>query len=487
MCPQIKKIIKHSAIYGIFNVSSQAINLILIPIYTRYLVPGEYGALEIFVVTNHFLAVFLSLGLNSALIKHYSYYPQQKYKRLVANTALLFAIGFSSICVLGLCFASNFFAVTLLGNARYTFFFQILFLTLFFNNISIIPLAIFRVREESVIYSVLLLLSSLIRLSLNIYFVVLLKKGVSGILLGGLISTAVLAISCILLLSKDIKWEFSLERLKGLLHFGLPLVPAGLAGFILTMSDRYFLKIFCDLHEVGLYSLGYRVSSAIGLAIGAFQLAWGPILFSLEKEKNAQEIYARVLTYFILLCGFMTLAVSLFGREIIMLISTPAYYRASQVIPLIASAYLLNGIYFVVAVGINLKNKTIYFTYAMATAAVLNLVLNYMLIPKYGMMGAAIATLISYFIAALGIFCSSVRFYPIEYEWKRIGKIILVGIGLYMLSSLVNFNGLWKNAMLKLLLFALFPFLLYLMKFFYPSELNRITKYIRLSSVLEKQ
>jgi O-antigen/teichoic acid export membrane protein len=310
------------------------------------------------------------------------------------------------------------------------------------------------------------------------YLIVVLKKNILGILIAEFIATSIITACAIFNIRKDIKFQFSLTRLKELLHFGLPLVPANLGIIIVNGSDRYFLKYFSNLQEVGLYALGYRIASVVVLAIGAFQLSWGPFLFSIEKEKNAQDIYSRVLTYFLFTVGLLTLGLSIFAKEIVMFLSTPDYYGAYRVVPIIALAYLLYGAYFAVSIGINLKNKTIYFPLVLGLAAVLNLILNYLFIPKYGMMGAAVATLISYFFIALGIYWVSVKYYSINYEWLRIGKITFVWSGLYIAASVFKFKTLPETLFFKSLLAAAYPFLLFLTGFFTRGEIIKLKQIV---------
>jgi len=485
MYNKIKLLIKDCGIYGSFNILSQAVGFILVPLYTRYLTPAHYGTLEIVQTTFLFLSTFFGLGLSSGLVRYYGFYPDQKDKKIVFNTVFFFIMFVSAVLFIILSFFVPRISLVLLGNLNYSIFFRVSFLTLFFYNTYLIPFALFRVRNESLKYSVLLLLGVFLRLCLAIYLVAVLKKGILGILIAELIATFTVTICCIFSIRKDISFRFSISYLKDLLHFGLPLVPANLGIVILAGSDRYFLEHFSNLHEVGLYALGYRVASAMILVIGAFQLSWGPFLFSVEKEKNAQEIYSRILTYFVFVMGLLSLGLSIFAKELVRLLSTPIYFDAHRVVSLIALAYLLHGVYIIVGVGVNLKNKTIYFPLVIGMAAILNLILNYLFISKYGMMGAAVATLISYFFMVLGIYWSSTKYYPINYEWIRIGKIALVWLGLYIAATAVKFRTFPEALFLKSLLLVTYPLLLYLMRFFTWDELIKLKQITK--TIIEKR
>lgn len=479
MYNKIKPLIKDCGIYGSFNVLSQAVGFILIPLYTRYLTPAHYGTLEIVQTTFLFLSIFFGLGMSSALVRYYGFYPNQKDKNEVFNTAFFFIMFVSVVLSIILISFSSKISLILLGNIEYGVFFKISFLTLFFYNTYLIPFALFRVKNESLKYSLLSLCGVFLRLCLAIYLVGVLKKGILGILIAESTAALAITISCIFSIRKDISFRFSTSYLKDLLYFGLPLIPANLGMVILAGSDRYFLEHFSNLQEVGLYALGCKLAAIMTLVIGAFQLSWGPFLFSIEKEKNAREIYSRILTHFLLVMGLLSLGLSIFAKELVMLLSTPTYFDAHRVVSLIALAYLLHGVYVVVGVGINLKNKTIYFPIVIGMVAILNLVLNYLFIPKYGMMGAAVATLISYFFMVLGIYWSSRKYYPINYEWMRIGKITLVWLGLYIVAAVAKFRTFSEELLLKSLLLATYPVLLFFMRFFTPGELTKLKQITR--------
>lgn len=474
MFKQILRLSKHSAIYGLGVVASQLVGFFLLPLYTRYLTPSDYGILAILSATTSVLSIIFAMGLGSALFMSYFNYDDRKDRKKVVGTALVFLTVISLFFSLLLVALSGRFSLLFFGSARYTFYFQVIFLTIFFDTAIIVPMAVFRAREESKKYAVISLFRLLIGIGLNIFFIVALRKGVLGILESGLITAFLIYCSLVPNLIKSTKLRFSISDLKAMLSFGLPLVPANLASWILTLADRYFLQFFSTPNELGLYSTGYKFGLVIqGLIVGPFSLAWGPFLWVTAKQENAKKVYSSTLTYFILIGMFAALGLSVLSKEALILMTTPAFYAAYKVVPLIALSYILYGSYFILEVGIDLEKKTGYLPFIVGIGAIVNLGLNYLLIPSYGMMGAAVATVGSYFMLPIGSYFVSRKYYPVEYEWGRISKIFIASGLIYAGSTWIKSGFILIDIVLKLAALLTYPILLYGLKFYKPKEIRK--------------
>jgi len=196
-------------------------------------------------------------------------------------------------------------------------------------------------------------------------------------------------------------------------------------------------------------------------------------MFSTAKEENARETYSRVLTYFLLVAMFVALALSTLSLEVIAVMSTPPFYDAYKVVPLIALSYVLYGCYFVLSVGIALEGKTKYAALIVVSAAILNLGLNYLLIPSYGMMGAAVATAICYAMLPIGMFFASRRYYPIQYEYARIAKILLACGIIYTGSIYIVNESAIVEGLLRIAALFTYPILLYFFGFYKAEEIEK--------------
>lgn len=470
---EFKRLAKHSAIYGVSNVLNTAIALILLPIYTHYLTPADYGILEVLTITVLFVSVFLQLGLGSAIFK-IVLYDKSESEDVLVSTAFYFLTISSGIVFIILYLLAPSIADIILDSSQYANLVRLISLTAFLNVVSIIPLAKLRMHDESIKYSVISIGKFIVGVSLNIYFIAGLKKGVEGLVIAGAIQSFVFALILVMMLAKDLRLSFSGTALREMLSFGLPLVPMGIAASILSMADRYFLRYYTTLEETGLYALGYKFGSIITLIVSSFQIAWPAVLFSVAKRPDARKFYSKLLTYFVLGLAFVGLGVSVLSRELLLVMATEKFYDAFRIVPWIVFGNIFLGIYYATAIGTNLKKKTQYQAIAVIAAATLNLLLNFVLIPEYGMMGAAITTVISYAVmAAIG--CgSSLRFYSIDYEWDRLLKIMVVGILLYCSSDWIHTGTLIGDVLLKSILILMFPFFLYLLHFFSKEELVKL-------------
>ena len=261
------------------------------------------------------------------------------------------------------------------------------------------------------------------------------------------------------------------------MSFGLPLVPQNLSGFVLTCASSYFLKFFTTVAVVGIYNIGYKIGM-IANVILVFPLAmiWNPMMLSIKDKEYCDDYYAKALTYFMFIGVFAVTVLSLLSKDILHLIADESYWEAYRIIPLIASSYLLLGIARILDVGIPIKRKTHLSAIAFIAAAIFNLYLNWLLIPRFGMIGAAFATFLSYSFVAVTKYPMNRMLYKIEYEWKRISKIVIIGYLIYFVGLYIETGNIWYNAGLKAILVLLYPVLLIPLKFYEKRERKRIHK-----------
>jgi O-antigen/teichoic acid export membrane protein len=268
---------------------------------------------------------------------------------------------------------------------------------------------------------------------------------------------------------------FSSERLKELLHFGVPLVPLSLAHYVMTYSDRYFLRHFSGLNEVGLYAVGYRLASVVGLLVFGFQSAWGPFVYSTYKEKEAKEVFARTFDYASVVVCFAILVLSLFSREVLSVFTTADYVEAYAVIPFISASIAAYGFGACFGIGIGIAKKNIHRAWGGMLAAVLNLGLNYLLIPHSGMVGAAVASLVSFLLLDVILMIISQRYYHVEFRFgvnllMYLTTAVFVFVGLRFFPSVLT----WQALGTKVALLAVFVPVPIFLKLIGTKELRAI-------------
>lgn len=473
----IRQIGKHSIIYGLGNILPKLLGFILLPIYTRYLTPADYGILSLLVVTSSIAYIIAQVGLGSALFREVIY--QESDERKVQSTALYFLVGESALFFGALIFFSSKLSSLIFNSREHTHLLRLIFLAGLLNVFNIVIMARLRIRQQSALYSTLAVSRFLIGAILNIYFIVVLQRGVEGLITARLILAALFSAVYLAILIKDLRLTFATPILTRMLSFGVPLVPFGLARIVMTSSDRYFLQHFSTTAEVGLYSLGYNIGILVNLIVVAIQLAWPAQMFTIAKQSNAEHQFAKILTYYLVILGFIGLGLSVLAREVLVLMTTPRFYEAHIVVPLIVLSYILYGVIYMTNTALETQNKTKYMSPIIFFAAILNLVLNYALIPRYGMMGAAWATVIAYLVLAVVQTAVNLHFWYIPYEYKRIAKIAFVWGVIYSGSLLIRMPNVLLNGGLKLFLLATYPLLLYALRFYEKRELDTLKRFLR--------
>lgn len=478
MYQRVKQLGLQSVAYGLGTVSNQLAGLLLIPIYSRYLTPHEYGVVQLLGTTSAIGLAIAQLGLGNAIVKS-ALYDRDCDSRTLYSTAffslcgsalLMFTMGWTlSIPLSQLLFDTPEYArlVGLLfsGAALDTAF-------------HVLVTARLRIEGRAVRYSILSFSAFVTRVLLSILFIVVWGRGMAGLVEAGAVQSLLLSFVYLWHLKDQIALRFSSLEWRNLLAFGLPIVPGLVASSLLAMSDRYFLRFYASVDDVGVYALGYKIASCISLVNTAFLAAWRPSMFSWAKDPDGPKVFSRVLTYYLVFGGWLGLGISILAQDILKLLSTDAYYGAASVVPLLALSYVLYGVYYVANIGPLLERKTYYASLMIGISMLVQIGLNFALIPPLGMMGAALATVLSYLcLAALSIIISH-KFYPIRYE---LGRIVVVGstaIGIYLASQLIHLENVYLSFALKGLLALSFPLVLRLIGFYQFDERRKIRELV---------
>jgi len=462
------RLVKHSIIYSIPGIIGSLVSFFLLPVYTRYLTPSDYGILGLLGATFGIVGNIVSIGLTSAAFREVIYADMDK--RIAFSTGF-WLMTISNIIVVGclVLFAPN-FSQWILGSLEWSTWFRIYAVSSVAGSLGIWMLVRCRIEQKPVSFAILSISSTALNTIFGITTVVILKLGVKGFIASGFGATLIISILYMIFIRHILRPIISFQSLKRMLKFGAPLVPANLSSLMLTSADRYFLKYFASLSEVGLYSIGYRFGMIMTMVTGSFQLAWPAEAFRIAKESESGTHFGRIFTHYIFALGFIALVLCCFAREIVILMVDTRFWSSFAVVPLIVLSYLCYGARTVVTIGVGVLNKTYYLAITIVIAAIINLVLNAILIPIYGMMGAAWATLISYIALLVMDIVVNQRLYPIRYELWKIGIIVLFGAFIFGMSSLVENHNIWFTIVLKTLLIILYIGLLLIPGFLSVSE-----------------
>jgi O-antigen/teichoic acid export membrane protein len=480
MFESIKRLTRHSAVYGISTILGRAIGFLLLPIYTHFLPTEAFGVASLVFAYLGIMTIMYSLGIDSAFLRYYILAGSDREKRVIFNTGMgSILVTVAGLSLLGILFAEP-LAARLLDAATYKNVMLLAAGILFFDAMAALPFLLLRAEERSTLFVALKMANAIVNVALTYFFIVRLGRGVAGIFEANLISSAFTFLTLLPVAAKRLGLTIRRTVYVELLKFGLPYLPSTLAVAVVDLIDRFILEQLTDLDTVGLYSAGYKLGTFMNLLLAAFRFAWHPFFLSTSKEPDAKSIFARVLTLLLLVCASCFLAISLFIDELVRFrlgsftLFGPAYWNSTAVVPMVLLAYIFGGAYLIFIVGIHLEKKTSYLPFITGLGAIVKIAATYALVPLWGMAGAAWGTVAAYFAMTAALYVVAQRLYPIAYEWMRVVKLTAVTA---LIFAVGYWGGLpwWQKAGLLLL----FPLLLLLVGFFERGELRRISAVFR--------
>ncbi len=400
MTSPLRQLLRHASIFSVGAILFRLASIVLLPLYTRYLTPADYGVLAIIDLTINLLSIVVGGGIASAATRsHFTFEGTAHYGR-VWWTAIVAVVGVATV-VLGGAFLLRHevshvaFGQTLADGPYYL---AIALPTLWLGSIIYVVESYFRSLKSSTFLVGTGLLRLLVNIGLNVLFVVGLGMGLSGVLWGNLLSAAIAGVFQFVVLSRALGApRFDRTLLGPYWRFGWPLVIYGLLASVMHEADRYLLRLSVDLNGVGLYSIAYQIAQGVNtLVILPFTTIWGVLVYDVAKELDAKEIYARVFKQFVYGLALVMLLASLFAAPILRVIAPPSYGPAAEIVPIVCLAYLLYSLHEHFKVPALLASRTISLLPVVAMAAAANIAINLLLIPRYGAMGAAWATVVTF-------------------------------------------------------------------------------------------
>lgn len=424
MKQEILRLSKHTLIYGGGIIISRAVSFIMLPIYTRYLTPADYGTLELLSMTIDVISMIVGMGLASSVFKFYYEYenPEEKKEVISTTTLSILTISFAATN-LGIIFSREITNLVFSKPDNLSYF-RFFFIIHFFQSASIIPLLYIRVLQNSTLFVVLNVIRLIIQLSLNIYFVVMLRMGIIGILYSTLLTDILIGIYLSFYTFQKVGFKFSVSKCKKLLSFGYPLIFWSLGSFVITFSDRYFLNYFSDTSSVGIYALAYKFGFLLTALVSVpFSQIWEPQRFEMANQSNAQDVFRKVFFYLNIVFLSIALIIALLIKDVLTIMAAPSYMEAHKIVPLILVAVIFQLWTGFCNIGLFLKEKTILYGLSALIAVVLSIILNLFLIPRYGVYGAGLTAVIVFGIRFFFVYIFSQRYYYINYGWGNVLKL----------------------------------------------------------------
>jgi O-antigen/teichoic acid export membrane protein len=458
---EIGTAVRHSAVYGLGNILAKVLGFLMLPLYTHYLGPRDFGLFELMDLSISILGMVLQMGLAPALLRSYAAAPSPAEKKKVVGTVYIFVGATGLVTFLAGLAVIRPVSTMLFGPAVPSQYLLLSF-SAFVLGYVVSPFRVYlRAREASGTLVTLDTVSTLLIFALNIFFVADLKIGLLGVLLSPLIVNVIWAVVAAGSLV-GIGLHFSRSLLRKMINFGLPLILANLAAFVLNFADRFFLQHFQSLEVVGLYAVGYKFGYMINvLLVQPFFQMWQARMYAIHADEHHVSIFGQIFVLYSLLLTYAALGMALFSREIINLMAGPKFADAGHVIPVISFAYVVCGVGYYLQTGLYLTNRTKLIGMISGIATVISLALYYILISNYGMMGAAWATVLSFVVVAIGNYWCTRRVCPLGLDLYRVVAGFAIAILLYLPFQWWTPVGLMLSVPAKLIALAVFPLIIW--------------------------
>lgn len=478
MFDKLKSLAKNSAIYAVRTLLGQATELITMPVLTRYLPPGEYGILSVVSSLMGVLRFVYNMGLRDSPTRYYYDLDSDEQRKSYFSSLFYFLLAgaflFSFILI---AFGEPLLAPLLKREVPFHPYITIAIGTLLLQATVGIPFSLMRVKEQAALYTTVHLVSAISASALSILLVVLARMGALGPLLASFLVSALTFAYFLYYLRPYLGLTFRWAPVRESLAFGLPTISERLGGWVLRSSDRLFLVHFASVSSAGIYSVSYSLGLLLSLVGRSIEDAWTPFFYAIardEKEKEAQRILSYAATYYTLVIVSLGLALAIFARELFRILAPEKYLDGLPVVPWVILGSVFHVLNDIPTSGIYLMKKTQWLPVIVVTGAAINTAFNFALIPAWGMMGAAWATLIGYSAMIALTFYLAQSFYYVPYDYAKMAKIFVAAIAVYSVAKWLSPDSLMPALLVKGAVLGSYPVVLWLLGFFEAAELSRM-------------
>lgn len=467
---ELKFLLKHSGVYAIGNIFAQAAGFLLLPFYTHYLSPADYGIAALVETTISIIGVMASMGIGYSIAIFYSKKAEQKDKNLVISTAYVLAWAVCIVAIPLLCLISTSLSELLFKKGDYGIYFMLSSAALFIGLNLDIGLIYLNLKAKSLAYVILTLANSIMLISLNIYFIAFQKTGLIGIFYSSFIAKSFFAILITILILVHVKLKFSLNIGLQMIRFSIPLGLSTVFRILTQQSDKLFINYFFSPIETGIYAVAGKIANCVHVLISTtFLRSYQAIRFKINKDPNGPRIYGSIFEQYLLVIGSFALFIAMYSGEIISLMTTKDFYSATYYIPPMILAWIFFGMKYHLENGILISMKTKSITYIAAVSSLANVVFNFVLIPVWGVWGAVISSNISNIILTGASFFFSQKHYKIDIKWGRVVKLAICLAVFYALGHIASGLELGMAILVKALLLLTYYVTIFVLRLIEPG------------------
>jgi O-antigen/teichoic acid export membrane protein len=478
MLKTVKKLGRLSVIYALGDILNKGLAFLLLPLYTRFLTPDDYGILAITTMISAFLNMLLSFGMMSAILRFYYLFTDDVQRRRFYGAMWVFLLLLPGCVVLVLSQFGQPIFFALFRQVPFEPYIRLTLWTVFLRTaFALMPPTLFRAREQAGHYAAFSFLTFATTALLTLWFVVIQRQGVVGAVRAQCAAALVVAVISLAILLKEVIPNTDWRHLRPALAYSVPLIPHFVSHWGLSVSDRAILERYVSLGQLGIYSLGYQFGTAYQMVMTAVNNSLLPMFGRSAKDDKEFRLIPSVATYYVLVITTIGLAVAVLAGDIIVLLTPLSYHSAGKVVPWVILGYLMMGIYYLPMNVLSITaGETKAVPFVTMAGATVNIGMNLLLVPKFGIMAAAVNTVLGYAVLAVLMFVLAQRTQPIDYEYSRLGKIFFSGALLFALGQLLMQFTALINVGIGLFLVVLLPLVLNLLGFWTEKEKQFIAK-----------
>lgn len=470
MANDIKRLGKETLVYGTSTVLARLLNFCLVPFYTYYLLPYQYGMVASVFAAIALLNVVFLFGMDQSYLRFAS---EARDKRQVFRQC------FYGVLLNGLFLGALLWifqaplARVFLGTEQAASLLRFAAVILFLDVLNMIPFTKLRLERRPWYFAGVRTVSIVINVLCNVLFIAVWKKGIESIFWANIFAS----LASLLLLS-PVCWKelagkdgFKFDRLlqKEMLGFAWPFVPAGLASLLVSVIDKPILVHLTGLKEVGVYQANFKIGVFMMLVVSMFDQAWRPFFLAHAKDPDAKPLFARVFTFFTALGTWFLLGLALLMPVIIQSdlfgnfhLIAPDYWSGLSIITPVLIGYFFYGLYINFMIGPVLAKKTRVLMWITLLGAAVSVSVNLTAVPRVGIIGAGWAVAASYAAMAAALFCFTRKVYPIPYEYKKLAAVAAVCLLTAAGAKLAQPYGFACALGTKIILLTLYPLWMWL-------------------------
>lgn len=450
----IKRFFKDSAIYTLGNILTRGLAIFMLPIYTRLLSPSDYGVIDMISIIGSLVNVTIALEINQGFGRYYSESTSETEQDEFSSTTLWFVLGAYTAFLIPSILFSHWMNDKIIGPNYPVSIFQVALFSIWGNGIFVFLQNQLRWYTLSKEYTIVGIVYTFVSYIITIVLMLVYKLGAIAVFWGLFLANVSAAVLSWYYAKGKFKLVFVREKLKIMLNYSVPLIPASVGTIALLYIDRIAIKNLMSLSDVGIFGIAYRFSAIVSLVLSGFQTAMAPLIYQNYKNLETPPEIARIFKYFLIAVLTFITALSFFSKEVLMVFTTAAYYDAAEIIPIIsfASLFLAMNIF---TPGLSLAKKTKVIAVINICAGVLNTVLNYTLIPYMGIRGAGLSTLLSSILTFIIYIKYSQKYFYVPYDWSQI-------IPVFSVVMFTVFVIGWLESIISI---SLFPIILFKLVF----------------------